>query len=67
MALGQLGPRQGQNEQGMVPGPVQEILDEVHQGRLGPLHVLEHEDCGVDVGQPLEEQPRGCEQFLAVA
>ena len=31
----------------------------------GPLHVLEHEDGGVDVGEPLEEEPPGSEQVVS--
>ncbi len=46
----------------MVARPVEQVLDELEQGRVGPLDVLEDEHGRVLVGQPLEEQsPAGKE------
>ena len=63
----QLRPREGDDEQRVVAGPVEQVLDEIEQAFVGPLHVLEHEHRRISVGQPLEEQsPRG-EQVVSVA
>ena len=65
--LDQLRPRKGDDEERMVPRPVEQVLDEVEQPRVGPLHVLEGEHGRVGLGQPLEEEPPGAEQLLLVA
>ena len=45
---------------------VGEVLDEVEQARIGPLQVLEQEDRGRPVGDPLEERAPGGEELLAI-
>jgi hypothetical protein len=62
--LQQLRPGEGDHEQRLVARPLQQVLDEVEQARVRPLHVLEGEHGRVGVGQPLEEQPPGREQIL---
>ena len=46
-ALGQLGPGEREDEQGVAARPVEQVLDEVEQRRVRPLHVLEHEHVGI--------------------
>ena len=64
--LEQLGPRLRDDEDRRVAGPLEQVLDEVEQRRVRPLHVLEDHHHRVDVGQPLEEQPPGGEEVLAL-
>ena len=52
---------------GIVARPLEQVLDEVEQAGVRPLHVLERQHGGIGVGQPLEEQPPGREEVLAVA
>ena len=66
-ALGELGPREGDHEDRMVPRRLEQVLDEVEQARVGPLHVLEREDCRVRLGEPLEEEPPRAEELLTLA
>src|SRR5439155_11499498 len=65
--LEQVRPGERRHEQRVVARPVEQVLDEVEQARVCPLHVLENEDGRVCLGEPLEEDaPRG-EQILAIA
>ena len=64
--LDQLGPGESDHVERMVARPVEQVLDEVEQARVRPLHVLEREHGGVDLGEPLEEQPPRREQVLPV-
>ena len=66
-AVGQLGPGERDHEERRVARPLEQVLDEVEQARVGPLHVLEREHGRVDVGEALEEEPPGGEQILLVA
>ena len=65
-ALEQLRPGERQHVDRRVARPLEQVLDEVEQRLIRPLHVLEDEHRRVDVGQPLEEQPPGREQVLAL-
>ena len=65
--LEQVRAGQGDHVQRRVPRPLEEVLDEVEQALVRPLHVLEGEDGRVDVGETLEEKPPGREQVLLVA
>jgi hypothetical protein len=47
--------------------PLEQVLDEVEEGRVGPLEVLEDEDDRASLGEPLEEEPPRGEEVLAVA
>ena len=64
--LGQLRPGEHDHEQRMAARPVHQVLDEVEQRSVGPLHVLEDEHGRHLVGQPLVEEPPGAEEVLAL-
>ena len=66
-ALLELRARERDHEERVVARPLEQVLDEVEQAGIGPLHVLEREHRRVGVGEALEEQPPGGEQVLAVA
>jgi len=65
--LEQLRPRQCDHEDRRASRPVEQVLDEVEQARVRPLHVLESQHSRIALGQALEEQPPGGEQVLLVA
>ena len=65
-ALEQLRAGQCDHVQRRVARPFEQVLHEVEQARIRPLHVLEREHGGVDVCEPLEEKPPGSEQLLLV-
>ena len=46
--------------------PVEQVLDEVEEARVGPLEILEDEHDRAARGEPLEEQPPGGEEVLAL-
>ena len=56
-----------EHEERMAARPLEQVLEEVEQARVGPLHVLEDEDRRRLLGQPLEEDPPGREEVLLVA
>jgi len=62
--LGQL--RAGEHHQvdGQVPGPVDQVVQEVQQAGVGVLGVLDQQHHRLGRGQPLEEQPPSREQLL---
>ena len=64
LTIRELRPGQGDDEQRMVARPLQHVLDERHQGLVGPLEVLEHHDDGPALGQAFEEEPPPREQVL---
>ena len=51
----------------MVARPLEQMLDEVEEGGVGPLHVFEGEHGRVDVREAFEEEPPGSEQILTFA
>src|SRR6185436_8556335 len=64
--LDQLRPRQRQDEQRVVAGPIQQVFDEVEQRGVGPVQILEEQYRGPLLRHALEEEaPRG-EQILLV-
>ncbi len=65
--LGELRSRERQHEERVVARPLEQVLDEVEEGRVGPLQVLEDEHDGALLGEPLEEEPPGGEEILPVA
>src|SRR5206468_1028840 len=65
-ALLKLGAGESHDEEWGGPRPLEEVLDEVEQRRVRPLHVLEDHDRGVDVRQPLDEKAPGREQVLSL-
>ena len=66
-AVAQLGPCQREHVDRVVSRPVEEVLDEVEQRRVGPLQVLEEHHDRIRVAQALEEEPPGGEEILTVA
>src|SRR5207244_4957245 len=65
--LEELRPRQRDHIEGVIAGPVEQVFDEVEQGAVRPLHVLEGEHGRVLVGETLEEEAPRSEQVLPVA
>ena len=64
-ALGELGSGEAADEDRVLARPVEQLLEEVEQALVGPVHVLEQQDHRIAVREPLEEQPPGREQLLA--
>ena len=63
-ALEELGPGEGDDRDRDPPAPLEDVVDEVEQPRVRVLEVLEQQDHGGRVGQPLEERPPGGEQLV---
>ena len=66
-SLEQLRPGQRDDEDRDVAAPLEQVVDEVEQARVGPVEVLEDEDDRAVVGDALEERPPRREQLLASA
>ena len=66
-AFEQLGPRQRHDQDRMRAAPLEHVVDEVEEARIGPLEVLEDEDRHAQVRDALEERAPGREQLLALA
>ena len=62
--LEQLGPGETEEEDRRVAAPAAHVLDEVEQRRLGPVHVLEHDEQRPLARQSLEEAPHRPEELL---
>src|SRR5207253_8415706 len=68
MTLVELGPRRTDEEDRHAARPVDEMLEELDQRRVGPVQILEHEDQRTLFSDPLEEsQPRCIRLFLVGA
>ena len=65
--LEQFGPGERDHVERMVSRPLEQVLDEVEEGAVRPLHVLEGEHGRVLVGETLEEEAPRSEQVLPVA
>src|SRR5205807_214650 len=63
----ELGPRKDKYEERQAVRPIEEVLDEVEQARVRPLHVLEHEDRRPPLGEPLEQDAPSREEILLIA
>ena len=67
--LEQLGAREGEDEQRLVARPLQKVFDEVEEGGVRPLHVLERKDRRVGVGESLKNSRqaanRSCRSWVA--
>ena len=61
----ELGSGRADAQQRDVFGPVDQMVDEVEQIRVGPMEVLEHEHRRAPVRQLLEEAAPGVEALLA--
>ena len=64
LAVGSLRARQHEEEQGVVAGPFQQVVEEIHHAGVGPLQVLDDEHDGEVLRQPLEEEPPAREELL---
>ncbi len=62
----ELGPRGRDHVERRVARPLEQVLDEVEQRGVGPLHVLEREHRRVHVCEALEEEPPGREEVFAL-
>ena len=65
--LEQVRPRQRHDEDRMGAAPLEHVVDEVEEARIGPLEVLEEQDRQAQVRDALEERPPRGEQLLALA
>ena len=66
VALRDVRPREGDDVDRMAPRPVEQVLDELDQRRVGPVDVLEDHDHRELVGHPLDEQAPRREEILTV-
>ena len=64
MALLQLRPCVTENVDRVVAGPLEEVGDELDQGRVRPLQVFEEQHHGSGLRHALEEKPPGAEELL---
>ena len=62
--LAQLGPGEHQHVDRQVPGPVDQMVQEIQQPRVGVLGILDQQHHRVLRREPLEEQPPPGEQLL---
>ena len=53
MAVGKLRARERDHEDRPVPRPLQQVLDELDEGRVSPLDVLEDQNDRTVLGHPL--------------
>ena len=65
--FGELGTGEREHVQRLVARPVEQVLDEVKQAGIGPLHVLEQQDRRALLCQALEEDSPGGEEILLVS
>ena len=62
--LEQLGPSDAEQQHRGIPGPVRQVLDQVEEGRLGPMDVVEHDDERTFAREMLEQLADGPERVL---
>ena len=60
----QLLPGQADQQDGRAPRPVGQVIDQVQEGGLRPVEVVEHQDQGALGRHDLERSPNGPEGFL---
>jgi hypothetical protein len=65
--LEQLRPRDTQEQDGGLAGPVSEVFDQIEERRLAPMDVVEDEDDRALTSELLEELPHGPERVLGRA
>ncbi len=63
-ALADVRTRRTQDEQGVVDAETRHVLEQVQQGRLGPVDVFDDHDERAVTGQNLEEPTHGPERLL---
>ena len=56
--LQELGPREREEHDAVVPDVRDQVVDELEQCIVGPVQVLEHEQQGFALGQPFDQLPR---------
>ena len=61
----ELRPRHADEQDPGIAGPVSEMVEEIEEGRLGPLHVVEDEDDGAILRQRLDQLANRPEGLLA--
>ena len=66
LRLPQLRPRRADDKQRHACDPLRQLVDEVKQGIVGPMQVLEDEHGRAPLGKRLEEAAPGGEAFAAV-
>ena len=66
MAVADLGTGEGDDEDRVLPAPVEQVLDERHEALVGPVEVFEDEHEWALLGEPLEEASPRREQVLAI-
>jgi hypothetical protein len=66
MPLEQLWTRRPDDEHGDAARVFCEVVEEVQHGLIGPMQVLEHEDCGTRLSDYFQEEPPGGERLLAL-
>ena len=64
--LAQLGPRERQHVDRVAPRPVEQVLDEVEERRVGPVQVLEQQHHRPGLRHALEEEAPGRVEIFAV-
>ena len=67
MASLELGPCEAEDEDRLLPRPLEQVGDELHERRVGPLQVLEEQRDRSLVGHPLEEEAPGAEELFLAA
>ena len=64
--FGELRPREREDEQRVVPRPVEQVVDEVQQRRVRPLEIFEDEHRRALLREPLEEEAPGRKEVVTV-
>ena len=64
-AVGPLRSRQHEQEEGVVAGPLQQVVQESDQAGVCPLQVLDHEHDRKVLRQSFEEEPPAREELLS--
>ena len=65
--LEELGPREREDHQPRVPHMGDEVVDRIQQSVVGPMHVLEHEQDRLPLGEMLHEHPHREQQVDRLA
>ena len=63
-AFQQVRPGEHQHEDAMVARPLEQVLDEIEERRIRPVHVFEDEDGRAALGEALEEDAPGREEVV---
>ncbi len=66
MTIRDLRPREREHEEREPARPLEQVLEELDQGSVGPLDVLEDHDHRVLLGHSLDEEPPPREEVVAI-